>query len=285
MSFDNFLKDFDHALHSDYRVECFKEKYGHEKREKPKEIPKEKLKTSYKKREVPDIFSSCEMVIDLPDDHPAKVYLLNRDLPKQHLKMFWYVEKFYKWASGNSDKFDPEMVSDLKDHPRIVFPWYSEDKTLFGYQARSLGEEKPKYYTVFLESEEKFPKIFGMDRVDRSKPVLVVEGGLDSLFLPNCVAVGDANLSAVSDTIDKESLILISDNEPRNLEILKIYQKNIKNGFRVFIPPDNYEWKDINDAIIKGNMSRKDVLDVIGKNIYHGLSATLRFNKWKKMKI
>ena len=42
-------------------------------------------------------------------------------------------------------------------------------------------------------------KIFGLNRIDKSKPIYVVEGPIDSLFLDNCVAVaGSSNFAKVT---------------------------------------------------------------------------------------
>lgn len=133
-----------------------------------------------------EFFNNCVKVLDLPKEHKAYQYIINRKIPEEHLDMFWYTEKFFAWASKNTDKFTVgEHTSDLQDHPRIIIPWYSENKELFAYQARSLNGEEPKYYTIILN--EKIPKVFGADRLDfKGKKIYVLEGPIDSLFPSEC---------------------------------------------------------------------------------------------------
>ena len=276
-TFDFFLKGFDPNLHHTYRLECFKEKYGRESFEEEKVIiPKTQNYKIKEQVEKEAIFDDCVRVIELPDEHIAKTYLLGRMLPKKHLNMFWYVDKFFSWASKNSDHF-PD-IDDLKDHPRIIIPWYNEKGDVFAYQGRSLNGEDPKYYTIILNSD--FPKIFGLDRIDRTKPISVVEGGLDSLFIPNCVAVGSSDLKSF-----KEGSLYIYDNEPRSKEIVSLMYDTVKLGYNIFVPPDNYKWKDMNDAIVKGKMSVSELRELVSGNSFSGLSAIAKLNKWKRVEI
>jgi len=60
-----------------------------------------------------------------------------------------------------------------------------------------------------------------MNTVDSTKKIYVTEGPIDSLFLANAVATADANLSNAGNYYDKENLVLVFDNEPRNNRIIK----------------------------------------------------------------
>ena len=68
----------------------------------------------------------------------------------------------------------------------MVIPFRDSKGDIFAYQGRAFGKEKPKYITIILD--ETVPKIFGLDRVDPSSDIFVVEA-LDSLFINNCIAV------------------------------------------------------------------------------------------------
>jgi hypothetical protein len=47
--------------------------------------------------------------------------------------------------------------------------------------------------------------------------------------------------------------------------------------------PDTIEQKDINEMILKGGKSPEEILEIINKNTYSGIEATLRFSTWKKI--
>ena len=64
-------------------------------------------------------------------------------------------------------------------------------------RALETGDKTLRYITLrTVESDDKL--VYGLDRVDFNKTIKIVEGPLDSLFLSNCLASGDANLTHVS---------------------------------------------------------------------------------------
>ena len=118
---------------------------------------------------------------------------------------------------------------------------------------------------------------FGLDRVDKSKPILVVEGPLDSLFLDNCVAMAGADFNNF-----EGDLIIIFDNEPRNKEICKQIEKTISQGRKIVIWPDTVKEKDINDMILAG-YTKEQIQQIITESTFQAASASLRFAEWRKI--
>ena len=116
------------------------------------------------------------------------------------------------------------------DHPRMVIPFRDSNGDIFAYQGRAFGKEKPKYITIILD--ESVPKIFGLDRVDPSRDIFVVEGTIDSLFIQNCIAVAQSDLRVPQ---YKDKAILVPDNEPRNKQIIKQIEKAIDDNYRVVV--------------------------------------------------
>jgi len=160
------------------------------------------------------------------------------------------------------------------DHPRLLIPFRDEQGEVFAYQGRAFGKETPKYITIKLEERD---KIFGLDRVDKSKHVYVVEGPLDSLFLDNCIAIAGADVPSMDC-----DFTVIFDNEPRNKELLKQIDKEIKKGHSVVLWPDQMNWKDINDMIIHG-YTKSQIQEVITDNTFCGAAAQLKFAEWRKI--
>jgi 3-phosphoglycerate kinase len=137
-------------------------------------------------------------------------------------------------------------------------------------------------YVTIRTNESDAKLIYGMDRVNLKKLVKVVEGPIDSLFLTNCVASGDANLSLTVKDIDAEEKILIFDNEPRNKEIVKMMQDAIKLRYDVVIWPNNVQGKDINEMIMNG-ISPDEIESIISSNTFRDIQAQLKMNMWKKI--
>jgi hypothetical protein len=75
---------------------------------------------------------------------------------------------------------------------------------------------------------------------------------------------------------------IIFDNEPRNRELLKQIEKEIKKGHKVVLWPDSMKWKDINDMIISG-YTKHQIQKIITDNTFEGVVAQLRFAEWRKI--
>ena len=257
-TFSNFLKSLDPTLHKQYIFEKFKTRntgkgsiIEEPKYESKKPIFRKKL----------DLPKASEVPI-------AKEYLEKRKLdPTQ----FYFTNKFKQWVNTKKKTFDTIG----RDESRIIIPLYDTERNLIGFQGRSLGPNSVKYITVMLQEEA--PKVYGMDRIDTTKSVYVVEGPFDSTFVKNSIALcgSDGDLEYLK-TYD---LIYTYDNEPRNKEIVGRIEKCIGRNKRVVIWPNNVKEKDINDMVLAGH----DIMPLLESNTYSSLEAKIKFNNWKKV--
>ena len=258
MSFNNFLKQIDSTLHKQYTMEKFKE--GFTGRNFVVDEPKlEFTKPIFRKK------------IDLPraSEVPiAKNYLEKRNLDASQ---FYFAAKFKEWTNTQKHTFDTIG----RDESRIIIPMYDTDKNLIGFQGRSLGPNSVKYITVMLQDEA--PKLFGLDKIDDTKPIYITEGPFDSTFLENSVAMCGSDLDIGS--FGWSSYIWVFDNEPRNREIIERINKTIDRGDQIVIWPSNIHEKDINDMVLGGH----NVKSIVESNTYSSLQAKIKFNNWKKV--
>jgi hypothetical protein len=165
----------------------------------------------------------------------------------------------------------------LIDDERILIPIYDEHNQFIGAQGRSFGNVKPKYIT--LKTDEKIRLIYGVEKIDKSKPIFVVEGPIDSLFLPNSIAcLGVGNFLEVREKFQNQDLIFVVDNEPRNKAVVEVLNKLIENKEKVCVFPDTVKEKDINDMVLNGI----DVCGIIDTHTYKGAAAMLAFSAWRK---
>ncbi len=257
VSFNNFLKQIDTAIHKQYTFEKFKE--GHTGKNFTVEEPAFKFETPKFKEK-----------LDLPkasSNLDAKKYLESRKLNPDN---YYYIEKFKEWTNSLRPTFD---ITD-KDEQRIIIPLYYQNN-LVGFQGRALGPSKIKYITIMLNDDA--PKIYGLDEVQKSETVYITEGPFDSTFIRNSIALcgadGDVAKWGIGDCV------WIYDNEPRNAEILSRISRVIENGQKVVIWPSTIKEKDINDMVLSG----LDVQSVVELNTYSGLEAKLKFTAWKKI--
>ena len=221
-----------------------------------------------------DILSKHKSFRELGQDHPAVKSMGKRLLPQSRYCDIYLVHKFFTWTN----ELIPNKFKDLtNDHPRMVIPFRDANGKVFAYQGRAFGEEQPKYITIVLDQNNQ--KIFGLDRVDDSRNIIIVEGPIDSLFLPNCIAVAQGDLRLPQ---YKTKSTLVFDNEPRNREIVKNIEKAIEEDYSVVIWPSEIEEKDINDMIISG-LTNVEITDIIHRNTFSGLQAKTQLSHWKKI--
>lgn len=258
MSLNNFIKELDPMLHKQYTMEKFKE--GHTGKNFVVEQPKFEFVKPIFKRNL-NLPKASEVPI-------ASEYLTKRKLNPEK---FYFADKFKEWTNTQKVIFDTIG----RDECRIIIPMYNEKKNLIGFQGRSLIPNPVKYITVMLDEDA--PKIYGLDQVDSSKPIYIVEGPFDSTFIQNAVAMcgSDVNIGSFG----WSNYIYVFDNEPRNREIVNRISKTIDRGDKVVIWPTSIEQKDINDIVLAGI----NVMDLLKSNIYSGLEAKIKFNNWKKV--
>ena len=260
-TFGKVLEYIDTLIYKEYVMERYKGDAP--KTEAPEfnfEAPK------FKKRDAK--LENLTPINKLNTDHPARQLVESRQIPEEFYSDLYLCSKFFEWAKIGT------LVPRRQEHPRLVIPFRDETGEVFAAQGRAFGKETPKYLTVKFQDK---PKIFGLDRIDLSRKVYVVEGPIDSLFLDNCLAMAGADFGNIP-----EDATIILDNEPRSREIIKRMENLIENNYELVIWPDSLPHKDINDMILAG-MTSDDVQKIIKQNTYNGLQATARLSAWKRI--
>jgi|TARA_B100002003_G_C14138129_1_gene547402 transcription elongation factor Elf1 len=207
-------------------------------------------------------------------DHPSYTYLTKRKIPKEHFSSLYFCPKFMTWVNTLIPNKFPNIT---KDYPRIVIPFFDINKKVFAFQGRAFGEEEPKYITIKLDENKK--RIYGLDRLDVTKKIYVVEGPIDSLFLPNAIAVAGADLEIPK---LKNQAVYIFDNEPRNKVVIDKVEKLILKNYNVCIWPKTIKEKDINELILSGYNS-PEIQSLIDSNTFSKLSAIQQLNDYKEV--
>jgi hypothetical protein len=271
LHFGSFLKQMDSLMYNQYTMERYSEGLP---LNKPHQKVEDKFKMEQPVFEPKNILDELLDRLDkLPDDNEAVQFCLKRKIPREKFKQLYFVDDIRK-IEQLSDKYKDTLKT---KEPRLVIPFYDEKGLLVGVTCRALRNESLRYVTIKINEDKPF--IFGLDFVDRNKKVYVVEGPIDSLFIPNCIAVAGTAFGKLDSLgIPKERLIVIFDNQPRNKEVCKIIDKAINSNYNIVIWPQTLEEKDINDIVLTG----KEPLNIIKKNIYNGLEAKMKFVSWKR---
>jgi hypothetical protein len=239
-NFNNFLKDLNGPMYDEYRLEKFKESSSTVVR-KVKPTPKFEQPKFSQRNILDDYYTS---VNKLDEDHPCRIYCEKRLIPKEKLSTMYYIDDF----------------TDLAVYYKI--------------------DTKNQVITMryHVARFNKDPLIYNANNVDTSKKIYVTEGQIDCMFLDNAVAVGNSDLTKVEHHYDKDSVILVFDNQPRNKEIKRLMLGAWYKGFSVVVWPNTIEEKDINEMII----AKHDVQKLIRINTFSGARLRLSIMNWGK---
>lgn len=274
LQFGSFLKMQDKLLYDQYVLERYTEGLPRNKPHQKAEPDFIMAPPVFKQKEKGLLDSLLIRLDKLSNDNEAVQFCIKRKIPENSYNRLYYLDDIRK-IEQLSDKYKDKIKT---SEPRLVIPFYNEEGKLIGVTCRALRNESLRYLTIKLNEEDLF--VFGLDSVDKSKPVYAVEGPIDSLFIKNGIAVGGTGFNKL-DTInvDKDKLVIIVDNQPRNREVVKLLGKIVDQNYKVVIWPQTLQEKDINDMIL----NNKNVDKLIKDNTFMGLEAKMKFIAWKRV--
>jgi hypothetical protein len=273
----NFIKAVDESLHREFVLEKYKS--GETNNSHSANTILNIQPPRFDKLDKQKVFEHGEWLNKLPSGHFCLEYATKRSIPLKFHDKLMFTKHYNQFVTTIVPNHGKQIVDDA----RLVIPFYDEYNELIAVSGRALetGDKTLRYVTIRTNDSQK-KLIYGMDRVDLNQPVRIVEGPLDSLFIKNCIASGDANLVLCADEISSDKIVLIFDNEPRNKEIVKMMQNAIGLKYDVVIWPNTIQGKDINEIILSGK-SQDEVEEIISSNTFKGIEAQLKFNMWKKV--
>lgn len=274
-TFGGLLKETDPLLHKQYLMERYQVGVTGPRANKEPEFNFTKPSFEHKDDDklIDSLMDRVDKLAEACGDthtHLAVDYVKLRKIPEDKWKRLYHIDDISKIS-----QLAPKYKDRIKTtEPRLVIPFFDESGRMTGLTLRDYGNSSLRY--IMVKIVEDYPTVFGLDVIHKARPVKIVEGPLDSLFLDNCLAAAGSAFNKIQD-LGIEDPIVIVDNEPRNEAICKILHNNIKQGHKVVIWPDIKE-KDINDMVLSG----LDVEDLISNNVFQNLEAELKFRNWRK---
>ena len=207
----------------------------------------------------------------LAETHEAVQYCQKRKIPVDKFSQLYYIP-----SVKDIQKIAPEYTTIKTNEPRLLLPFYDETGELTGVTMRGMRGEALRY--IMIKMKEDAPLIFGMNGIDKTKPITIVEGPIDSLFLDNSLAVAGTGFSKIeSMNLPKELITIVFDNQPRNPEVCRLVEKYIKLDYQVVIWPCDVHEKDVNEFV----ESRGEIQQFIREHTFRGLMAQLKFTEWR----
>lgn len=285
-----FLKDYFPSVFSQIKMELMVDIMGNKKKREP--VFDESVflsKPVFKKTDTVNISS-------LDDNHPAKIYCVNRKIPITALDKILYTDNYKKYIA----KIDEEKSTKLPEDPRIIFEMKNRKGDIIGVQGRvievvdeegnvTLYHPKKENYTsdrfITIKFDVVAPKIYGLEYVNTLQPIIVTEGIIDSYFMNNSIALagGDVvrNLHEIIGC-PKNNIYIVLDNEPRSADTVRRMEKAIEYGYNVYFWAVNTKYKDINKMVLNG--IKADIInDKVLKDSLSGFEAKMKLHTWRKV--
>ena len=161
MSIVNLMKNYFPQFYEDYRRESYFQEYSPNFPKYTKNVPEKIILEKDDVKYFQSILKGDSEIFE-----KAREECIRRKLPENIWKEFFV-------ATGGVFQ------------GRMIIPFYDNLGKIYYYQGRTLIGSDPKYLNRRFGEKE----IYGIYGIDRTKPVIVVEGPIDSMFLKNCVGI------------------------------------------------------------------------------------------------
>ncbi len=278
MNLSGFLTAFSPDLASQYKFDKFASKYG--KKEVPQDAKIERFITNTAERlkRSHELLSHCDRLMALDEDHPAREYLDNRKIPRKQQKNLFYV----KDAADFVPRIKGYEKTRIPSGGAILIPFYNEVGALTFCQLRFLYGNI-RYLTLEVSDGK---KIWGLADVDWNKPVYVVEGPFDAMFIDNSLAVAGVSVLSERKYLQekcKAGYTLVFDKDYQtNREVYDQMVRAIEFGDKVVMFDKHFSGKDVNDAVLNSGWTSEELMTYLKTHTKSGLSAKLALSNFKK---
>lgn len=230
-----------------------------------------------------DFLSNFKSLSSLPPDQEGRAYIEGRKIPLRHLSSLY-------WVEDANDVFKRlELYKEKKWKTKfsaVMIPFHSSEddgfKLMF-VQLRFMSDDAPsRYLTLEVEGGE---KIWGLDKLDMNKDIMVFEGALDAMCVENAVGSGgadllDTGLMLKEKTTKNVSLVWDADFVD-NAEVKNRLVRAVNMGMQVVITDSGLKGKDVNEAI-KNGQSPNFVMDYLKTRTFSSLDAQLELSRFRK---
>lgn len=177
--------------------------------------------------------------------------------------------------------FKLDYCRDVKKYPALVY--YDTNKRPVGLNVR-LNTDRLKYRAVFDQGVNRGSVPFGIDKVKSDSFVIITEGEIDALSVINGVSCGSsAAWRRTVDVLASLNLIpiLCFDTDfITNEGVLHSLKHAVEyKNINVFLPTKDWIYKDFNDALVKGGLTRNEITDYVHGHFYSGLKLKATLSK------
>src|SRR5574343_378699 len=294
-SFDKFLLELDNNLYNEYRIEKFKKELGHYDNKKNKEKIAKVLNTTntQAKKIINNPLIHCKQLskISINDDlYPVKEYCINRKIPEKYFDVIYACRNIHDISKMIPKYHDKDFMT---DDMFMIVPFFKKDLSYEFIQCRTINKNSTglRFITFEIENETTSNlntiKLWGEQFIDWCKPIRILEGVIDAVFVENSLALAGASVNSAIEYIkmkqtqvlgkpNLKNIVFCLDKDYQwNIEIRKLLDKRIDDGYSVLIYDKRFIEKDINDMIVKQNWNEYKINDYITNRTFNVLIENL----------
>lgn len=202
-----------------------------------------------------NLFDYFENILEHED---AIAYLAKRG--------FDYFNSKFEWYFGKQDLQIGDKLYKLTNS--LIIPLYYNDE-MYGFYSRNIHN---KEFFTYLPEQNIGYKIFNWFQIEKEKECFIFEGIFDSLSMKeeNVIALMGAKIPDERLKELKKPIFVLDNDKTGILNSIEYAKK----GYTVYIQPDIYKEKDMNDLML--NHPELDISKMIKENLYTGISAEIR---------
>jgi len=200
------------------------------------------------------------LLLPLEESEEGINYLLKRGI--QYDK-----NKFGKWYFGYQDLMIDGILYKITNS--IVIPLYSEKYEFYGFYSRSINS---KNFITYNHPDNIGFKIWNWFDIDKELPVYIFEGIFDAISSGKTNIIAALGAKIPSERIKElKSPVFVLDNDKTGFKNSIEYAKQ---GFTVYIQPDNIHEKDMNEVKLRHTDINMSTL--ISENLFSGILAQVK---------
>ena len=236
-------------------------------------------KTNAKEKKSPEY--QFPFLIPFFESKEALSYVEERKIPRTRLKEVFFLSDLNLLIK----EFEHLGYTPLPyTSPRLVFVVRNDLNEQTGFITRALNpKDTLRYYNIKIKENNSL--LYGTPFLNHQKPVWIVEGIIDSLFLENSIAACSSSFQHAFEYCQKKNLLFtcVYDNERYNPQLIKIMNNTINMGYSVVVFSSfPFLGKDLNEMTLLNQWNSKTLETLLTQRIFHSLRAKLELDRWKK---
>jgi hypothetical protein len=210
-------------------------------------------------------------------EHPAVVYAASRNLTPFVKQNMFVADNLKSWVNDKLTRYMNVPVLQAEG-AYLLMPYFDKTGIVTAIKCRAVDPDaKSRYLELnLIPSTQRKPKIFGLARIDPKKKIYVLEGEIDSAFIPNGIGMsggGDITLNLKYLPYPKQQYTIVYDNELDKPTTVSKMVQSILNHYKVCIWPKEMEkYNDVNDMVNAG-YTVADLVKIINNNTFAGSTA------------